>query len=92
MRGDLGITYDMDVLRLIDVFRGIGLYVGSVVLTQYDGQAAADAFLKRLTTLGIRCYRHYPIRRILPPTSPILSATRDWEKMITSKPAAPSSW
>ena len=61
MRGDLGITYDEDVLRLIDTFRELGLYVGSVVLTRYDGQAAADSFLKRLTSLGIRCYRHYPI-------------------------------
>ena len=61
VRGDLGITYDDDVLRLIDIFRGLGLFVGSVVLTRYNGQAAADAFLKRLTTLGIRCYRHYPI-------------------------------
>ena len=61
VRGDLGITYDEDVLRLIDIFRGMDLYVGSVVLTRYDGQAAADAFLKRLHALGIRCYRHYPI-------------------------------
>lgn len=61
MRGDLGITYDEDVLRLIDVFHSLGLYVGSVVLTRYNGQSAADAFLKRLKTLGIRCYRHYPI-------------------------------
>ena len=61
MRGDLGITYDEDVLRLIDTFRELELYVGSVVLTRYDGQAAADAFLGRLTALGIRCYRHYPI-------------------------------
>ncbi len=61
VRGDLGITYDDDVLRLIDIFRGMDLYVGSVVLTRYNGQAAADAFLKRLTALGIHCYRHYPI-------------------------------
>ena len=61
VRGDLGITYDEDVLRLIDIFRGMGLYVGSVVLTRYSGQPAADAFLKRLTALGIRCYRHYVI-------------------------------
>ena len=61
MRGDLGITYDEDVLRLIDIFRDMGLYVGSVVLTRYSGQAAADAFLHRLENLGIRCYRHYPI-------------------------------
>lgn len=61
IRGDLGISYDEDVLRLIDIFRGMDFYVGSVVITQYTGQSAADAFLKRLTTLGIRCYRHYPI-------------------------------
>ena len=61
VRGDLGITYDADVLRLIDTFRELDLYVGSVVLTRYAGQAAADAFLKRLAALGIRCYRHYPI-------------------------------
>ena len=61
MRGDLGITYDEDVLRLIDIFRDMGLYVGSVVLTRYSGQDAANAFLHRLENLGIRCYRHYPI-------------------------------
>ena len=61
IRGDLGIAYDDDVLRLIDIFRSMDLYVGSVVLTQYNGQSAANAFLKRLTALGIRCYRHYPI-------------------------------
>ena len=61
LRGDLGIPYEDDVLRLIDSFRGLGLYVGSVVVTQYDGQSAADAFLKRLTALGVPVYRHYPI-------------------------------
>ncbi|MBQ0038020.1 MAG: DUF1846 domain-containing protein [Clostridiales bacterium] len=61
VRGDLGITYDEDVLRLIDVFHGLGFYVGSVVITQYAGQPSADAFIKRLTALGIRSYRHYPI-------------------------------
>jgi len=61
VRGDLGITYDDDILRLIDVFRGMDLYVGSVVLTRYQGQAAADAFFRRLAALGIRCCRHYPI-------------------------------
>ena len=61
IRGDYGITYDEDVLRLIDTFREMDIYVGSVVLTRYNGQAAADAFLKRLTALGIRSYRHYPI-------------------------------
>ena len=61
VRGDLGITYDLDVMRLIDAFRSIGLYVGSVVLTQYQGQHAADAFQRRLEQLGIKVYRHYPI-------------------------------
>ncbi|HOA54178.1 MAG TPA: DUF1846 domain-containing protein [Clostridiales bacterium] len=60
-RGDLGITYDLDVLRLIDAFREIGLYVGSVVITHYRSQHNADLFQKRLMSLGIRVYRHYPI-------------------------------
>lgn len=61
IRGDLGITYDMDVLRLIDAFRSMDLYVGSVVITQYSGQPAADHFRKRLSLLGIRSYLHYII-------------------------------
>ena len=60
-RGDLGITYDVDVLRLIDAFRGYGLYVGSVILTRWRGQKTADRFEKRLSAMGIRVYRHYPI-------------------------------
>lgn len=61
VRGDLGITYDADVLRLIDAFREAGLYVGSVVITQYAGQTAADIFRKRLESLGMKAYLHYPI-------------------------------
>ena len=61
LRSDLGITYDVDVLRLIDCFRSIGLYVGSVVMTRFDGQATAVAFQKRLEALGIKVYRHYTI-------------------------------
>ena len=60
-RGDLGITYEDDTLRLIDAFRGIGLYIGSVVVTHYRGQAIADKFMKRLEALGVRTYRHYII-------------------------------
>jgi len=60
-RGDLGITYDEDTLRLIDAFRGIGLFVGSVVITHYRSQPAAELFQKRLETLGIKVYRHYII-------------------------------
>ena len=61
VRGDYGITYDLDVLRLIDAFRGFDLYVGSVVITQFAGQSAAEAFQKRLEALGMKVYRHYPI-------------------------------
>jgi uncharacterized protein (UPF0371 family) len=60
-RGDLGITYDQEVMRLIDAFRGIGLYVGSVVITRYRAQVTTDLFQKRLNDLGIKVYRHYPI-------------------------------
>ena len=61
VRGDLGITYDSDVLRLIDIFRGRGLLVGGVVVTRYTGQPAADLFQARLEGLGIKVCRHYPI-------------------------------
>ncbi len=61
IRGDIGITYDADVLRLIDAFRGIGLYVGSVVIAQYSGQPIVDNFKKRLNNLGVQVYMHYPI-------------------------------
>ena len=61
VRGDLGITYDEDVLRLMDIFRSMGFLVGSVVITQYENQPAADAFRRRLDALGIKHYLHYPI-------------------------------
>mgnify|MGYP000400934134 FL=1 len=61
LRGDLGITYDEDVLRLMDIFRGMGFLVGSVVVTHYSGQPDADAFRRRLASLGITCYVHPPI-------------------------------
>ena len=60
-RGDLGITYDEDVLRLADIFRSNGFLVGAVVITQYAGQPAADLFRRRLDMLGITCKLHYPI-------------------------------
>ena len=60
-RSDLGITYDKDVLRLIECFREIGLYVGSVVLTRFNGQNTAIAFQKRLEALGVTVYKHYNI-------------------------------
>ena len=61
VRGDLGITYDRDVIRLIDVFRGFGLYVSSVVLTRYNGTEITRAFEERLESMGIRVYHHYDI-------------------------------
>ncbi|MCR5094802.1 MAG: DUF1846 domain-containing protein [Lachnospiraceae bacterium] len=61
VRGDLGITYDVDVLRMIDAFRNYGLYVGSVVLTRFDGSAPVLAYQKKLETLGVKVYRHYAI-------------------------------
>lgn len=60
-RGDLGITYDEDVLRLVDLFRKNDMPVAAVVVTQYAGQPAADAFRHRLQGLGISCKLHYPI-------------------------------
>ena len=61
IRADLGITYDEDVLRLRDEFMARGFMVGSVVITHYDGQRAADAFRQRLQRLGIKSYYHYLI-------------------------------
>ena len=61
VRGDLGITYDVDVLRLIEAFRGKGLYVGSVAITQYTGQKSADVFKKKLENLDIPVYILYSI-------------------------------
>ena len=62
IRGDLGITYDRDVIRLLDIFRGLGLYVSSVVLTRYEEQPAVKAFQARLESLGVKVYHHYDIK------------------------------
>ena len=62
VRGDIGITYDMDVLRLIDAFTNNGLFVGSVVLTQFAEQPSAIAYEKKLKALGLKVYRHYIIQ------------------------------
>ncbi len=61
IRGDLGITYDSDVLRLMDIYKKQGLFVGSVVITKYSNQESARLFKKRLEKMGVRVYRHYPI-------------------------------
>ena len=60
-RGDLGITYDVDVTRLIDIFRNFGLYVGSIALTQYAGQPSANIFESKMTKLGLKVYKLYQI-------------------------------
>ena len=62
VRGDLGITYDLDVLRLIDAFGSVGLMVGSVVMTRYAEQGAAVVFANKLESLGVKVYRHYSIK------------------------------
>ncbi len=61
LRGDIGISYPTEVLRLIDAFRGLGLYVGCVVITQFKGQDAAVSFKHQLEEFGISVYLHYPI-------------------------------
>ncbi len=61
VRGDLGITYDVDVLRLRDEFQEKGLYVGSVVITHYSGQNSADQFKAKLEKKNIKVYLHYTI-------------------------------
>ncbi len=61
VRGDLGITYDLDVIRLISLFRGLGLYVSSVVLTRFNKQAGTQAFQERLESMGVKVYHHYAI-------------------------------
>ena len=61
VRGDLGITYDEDLLRLVDAFTSHGLFVGSVVLTRFANQPSAIVYEKKLQSLGLKVYRHYPI-------------------------------
>ena len=86
MRGDYGITYDVDVLRLIDAFQGVGLFVGSVCVTKYTDAPEVTAFEQKLNALGIRTFRHYKI-----PGYPKSLATTATARMITSRPSARSS-
>ena len=79
VRGDLGITYAADVLRLIDVFKDRGLYVGSVAITQYSGQRAADAFKQRLNELGIKVYTLYNIE-VYPSNIPLIVSDEGYGK------------
>lgn len=73
-RSDLGITYDADVIRLIDVFKSKGLFVGSVVMTMYSPQPSVDGFIKRLNNLGINVYKHYAIEGYPSDVQKIVSA------------------
>ncbi len=73
VRGDLGITYDDDVLRLVEVYRETGLYVGSVVITKYSGQKAANIFKSRLEKRNIDVYLHYVIEGYPNDTKKIIS-------------------
>ncbi len=87
-RSDLGITYDVDVLRHIDIFRNEGFYVGSVVLTRFAEQPSALSFQKRLENLGIKVYRHYSIDGY--PTEVLKIVSEEGygqnEYVVTSKP------
>ena len=73
IRGDLGITYDRDVIRLIGIFRELGLYVSSVVLTRFNGQSAAKAFQSRLESMGVKVYHHYAIAGYPSDTASVVS-------------------
>ncbi len=73
VRGDLGITYDRDVVRLVNIFRDFGLYVSSVVLTRFRGQTLAKAFQSRLEGMGIRVYPHYSIEGYPADTAQVVS-------------------
>ena len=73
IRGDLGITYDRDVIRLIDIFRELGLYVSRVVLTRYNGQSTARAFQARLEGMGLKVYHHYAIEGYPADTTHVVS-------------------
>ena len=74
VRGDLGITYDRDVIRLVDIFRELGLYVSSVVLTRFNHQPAAKAFQARLEGLGLKVYHHFAIDGYPSNTAHVVSA------------------
>ncbi len=72
-RSDLGITYDADVIRLIEIFKSKGLFVGSVVINLYSAQPAVDGFIKRLNNLGVNVYKHYAIEGYPSDVSKIVS-------------------
>ncbi|MBE6933483.1 MAG: DUF1846 domain-containing protein [Ruminococcaceae bacterium] len=73
VRGDLGITYDRDVLRLLKIFRDLELYVSSVVLTRFRGQPVAKAFQARLEGMGLKVYHHFDIEGYPSDTARVVS-------------------
>ena len=81
VRGDLGITYDVDVVRLIGEFEKKGLYVGSVVITQFAGQNGAVQFREKLEKRGIKVYQHYKIEGY-PSNIPLIVSENGFGKMI----------
>ena len=88
VRGDLGITYDLDVLRLIDAFVGYGLTVGSVVMTRYRSTPVSDAFKLKLEKLGITVYKHYEINGY-PHNIPLIASDEGFGKneyVVTTRP------
>ncbi|MDO4297514.1 MAG: DUF1846 domain-containing protein [Lachnospiraceae bacterium] len=88
VRGDLGITYDVDVLRLIEIYQNHGLYVGSVVLTQFQGQSGACTFKAKLENKGIPVYCHYRIEGY-PKNIPLIVSEEGYGKndyIVTSRP------
>ncbi len=88
VRGDIGITYDMDLLRLVDAFTNNGLHVGSVVMTQFAEQPSAIAYEKKLKALGMKVYRHYVIPGY-PSNVPLILSDEGYGKndyIETSKP------
>ena len=88
IRADLGITYDMDVLRLRDEFMARGLEVNSVVITHYNGQSSADAYRKRLENMGITVYYHHTIEGY-PNNVALIDSEEGFGKndyVVTSKP------
>jgi uncharacterized protein (UPF0371 family) len=79
IRGDLGITYDQELLRLIDAFRNLGFYVSNVVITRYSGQSAAEKFRHKLSSLNIKSYLHYDIEAY-PSNAPLIVSDEGFGK------------
>ena len=91
VRGDYGITYDLDVLRLIDAFQGMGLFVGSVCVTMYTAAPEVEAFEHKLNSVGVRTFRHYKIPGYPNDVAPSSSSRPPAPAAARWPPACPSS-